>query len=156
MVDHLPSGGYPPNVVRTHRTIRNCAVRLKVVCPKIWDDLQATGDADVRHCAQCDQDVHYCRTDAETLAHGRAGHCVAREEPDRSELPKLVLGRPAVPVEVTEQQAVAQRRSAREHGISRLLNGRLEGTSRECPECAWPVPDFRVRCYVCGAHVGRA
>lgn len=147
---------YRCGAVHTRRTIRNCAVRLKVVCPNIWDDLEATGDADIRHCAQCDEDVHFCRTDAETLAHGRAGHCVAREEPSASELPNLVLGRPAVAVDVTEQQLLAQRLRARESGITKLLNGRLEGTSRECPACAWPVPDFRVTCYVCGAELGRA
>jgi len=142
--------------MRTNRTIRNCPVRMQVVCPKRWDDLASTDRADVRHCAQCDEDVHYCRTDAETLTHARAGRCIAREEPDASELPNIVLGRPAVPLEITEQQEAALRLRARERGIATLLNGRLEGASRDCPECGYPVPDFRVSCYVCGRKLGRA
>lgn len=141
--------------MRTERTIRNCLVRFEAPCPQTWDGLTPTSDPDVRHCGQCDRDVHFCRTDAETLEHARAGHCIAREEPHRSELPRLVVGRPAVHVEPTEQQRRALALHHRERGITTLLEGRFQAATRHCPECGYPVPDFRQRCYVCRFEVGR-
>jgi hypothetical protein len=141
-------------VMRTLRTIRNCQVRMKVVCPRTWNSLSETAAPDVRHCSQCDSDVYYCATDEETLAHARAGHCVAREEPDEDELPRVVVGRPAQPIVYTEQEQEAGRLARREHGINAVLNGRLEA-SRVCPECGYPVLDFVKTCFVCSFEVGR-
>jgi hypothetical protein len=141
--------------MRTERTIRNCRVRMKVVCPRIWEGLEVTESPDVRHCGQCNEDVYFCRTDAETIAHAVAGHCVARERPHSSEFGPMILGRPAVPYEPTPAQARAREVARREGGIDSLLNGRLLGSERECPRCAYPVPEFRKTCYVCGMEVGR-
>jgi hypothetical protein len=81
--------------VRTKQTIRNCPLPIfRQVCPQKWEALAPTGDAGVRHCGQCDQQVFLCSTAEETLNHARAGHCVAREIPDSSELPTMYLGRP--------------------------------------------------------------
>lgn len=141
--------------MRTERTVRNCAVRMKFVCPKTWDELQPTTEPNVRHCPQCDESVYYCATDAETIAHARAGHCIARERPHRCELPSVILGR-AAPLERTAEQQAAARLARREHGIDTLLQGRVEGCSRDCLACRYPVPGFRRSCYVCGFEVGRA
>jgi hypothetical protein len=101
------------------------------------------------------EDVHFCRTDEETLRHARAGHCIAREEPHPDELPYLMLGRPAIPPVVTPEQEQARALRAREGGITAALdNARYEG-ARDCPECGYPVPSFRKTCYVCAFELGR-
>jgi len=143
--------------MRTERTIRNCTVRLKAPCPRTWESLAPTSNLGVRRCGECGEDVYLCVTDAETLEHARAGHCIAREEPHPSELPRLILGRPTVSVEPTEQQRQAIDFRRREHGITHLVkNGRLRDATRFCPKCNYPVPDFRKTCYVCGFETGRA
>lgn len=141
--------------MRTERTIRTCPVRMKFTCPRTWEGLQPTADSDIRHCTQCNEDVHFCRTDEETLRHARAGHCIAREEPHPDELPHLVLGRPAVhPVRTPEQERASALRR-REAGITDALdNARYEG-ARDCPGCGYPVPSFRRTCYVCSFELGR-
>jgi hypothetical protein len=141
--------------MRTERTIRNCVVRMKLACPKTWEALRPTGEPNVRHCTHCDQDVYYCATDAETIAHARAGRCIAREMPHRSARPPVIIGRAAATIEPTAEQEAARRFARREHGIDTLLRGRIEGCSRDCPECGYPVPGFRQSCYVCGFAVGR-
>ena len=142
--------------MRTERTIRNCSVRVKVPCPRTWEGLAPTSDPTVRHCGECDQDVYFCATDAETLEHARAGRCIAREDPHRSQLPQMVIGRPVVSVEPTERQRRALELRRKEHGITTLVrNRRFEAASRNCPECDYPVPDFRKSCYVCGFELGR-
>ena len=140
--------------MQTERTVRNRRLRMKVVCPKTWGGLQPTGEPNVCHCPQCDESVYYCATDAETIAHARAGHCIAREVPHRSELPSVILGR-AAPLERTAEQQAAAQLARREHGIDTLLRGGVEGCARDCPACGYPVPGFRRSCYVCGFEVGR-
>lgn len=141
--------------MRTERTIRNCTVRIDTPCPKRWDDLQATDSDDVRHCSVCAEYVYLCSSAEETLEHARAGHCIAREEPHPSELPRMILGRPSVLSVVTADQERAHTWARRERGITILVRGRLEATSRPCPECGYPVPNFRKSCYVCGLEIGR-
>lgn len=139
------------------RTIRNCTIRTKAACPKRWEDLDPTDSPGARHCPKCDHDVYFCASDEETLEHARAGHCIAREEPDRSELPRLVIGRLVKPLpEPTDEQKRALWLRHREHGIDILLNGRLDAPSRPCADCAYPVPNFRKSCYVCGLELGRS
>lgn len=143
--------------MRTERTIRNCTIRLKAPCPRTWEGLTPTSNPRVRHCGECNQDVHFCETDTETLEHARAGHCIAREEPHSSELPRLILGRPTVRVEPTEHQQRALEFRRRERGITTLVNSdRIQAATRQCPKCTYPVPDFRNSCYVCGFETGRA
>jgi uncharacterized protein (TIGR02996 family) len=52
-------------------------VEFRFRCPQRWDTLLATGDSKVRHCTECHQDVHYCRTEDEALGLAGAGRCVA-------------------------------------------------------------------------------
>lgn len=142
--------------MRTERTIRNCTVHVDTPCPKRWDELQVTDSVNARHCFVCGEDVFFCSSAEETLEHARAGHCIAREEPHPSELPRVVLGRPTVVPVVTTEQERARAWARREHGINILLRGRLEAASRPCPDCGYPVPSFRKSCYVCGLEIGRA
>ena len=141
--------------MRTERTTRHCVDGLRT-CPQKWDELQPTDADRVRHCTTCDRDVFFCTTAAETLAHARAGRCIAREIPHASELPQTYVGRPepALPPRTAEQRRALEL-VHREQGIEILLNGRLESSSRDCDICGYPVPDFRKSCYVCRNAVGR-
>jgi hypothetical protein len=146
--------------MKTDRTIRSCGGRrlaMDVVCPQRWSDLAPTGVEGERHCAQCRKRVYFCATDAETLAHAREGHCIAREVPDESTLPTrwMVLGRPArPPPEPSEEEERGWKWVRRESGIAEALAS-ANPSSRECPECSYPVPRWRKSCYVCGHELGR-
>jgi hypothetical protein len=137
----------------TVRTIRNCPLRFKPDCPKDWGNLAPTLDSGRRHCDRCERDVFFCSGIDDTLEHGRAGHLVARNEPIRSELPPVRLDGP--PFNPSPAQLAAEAAHRREHGITTLLNGRIVDASRNCPSCNFPVPNFRLTCYVCEHHVGR-
>ncbi|AKF07511.1 hypothetical protein [Sandaracinus amylolyticus] len=124
-------------------------------CPLQWDALERTDDPDVRHCTACSERVYFCRDDAETVERALAGQCIAREEPDASEKPAIVLGRPARPLVMTARQSAAQSWSGRERGIREAIAGDVRAT-RRCPECGYPVAGWREHCYVCGHALGRA
>jgi len=46
-------------------------------CPKQWDRLQPTSLEDVRHCPECDRDVHLALTEEDFRRHADGGRCVA-------------------------------------------------------------------------------
>jgi hypothetical protein len=140
------------------KTVRRCGavVRWQVRCPRSWDALTPTDEADVRHCSQCNEQVHFCRDDRETIEHARAGHCIAREEPSANELPALVLGRATEVVSWTAAEEEALARMVRERGIEEALRSGDWGVSaRVCPQCGYAVPGFRPTCYVCRHELGR-
>lgn len=107
--------------MKTKKTVRNCDRQFKFVCPQLWSDLKETDERDRRFCDKCEQVVYLCVSDDETLEHARAGHCVAREIPDESELPWMVLGKPEEPVEHIESQLKALEWERREDGINDSL-----------------------------------
>lgn len=51
--------------------------RFDFVCDKTWADLRPTDNSGVRHCAACQQSVHYCATLADARDHSQEGHCIA-------------------------------------------------------------------------------
>ncbi len=55
----------------------DCERVLRKRCPHLWQRLDTTPVADVRHCRECARDVYLCRTPADFVAHGELGHCVA-------------------------------------------------------------------------------
>lgn len=140
--------------LRTLETVRSCpAVRFSYECPKQWSALAETDDPDVRHCSACEEPVYLCRTDEETIARATAGQCVARSEPHPDEFPpvSLVVGRVMVtdrPVEPTAPPEAVEWR-ARERAIGRSLESEKLADDRRCPSCAFPIPDWRSRCFVC-------
>jgi len=139
--------------VRTTRTIRNCLPVFGLVCPQRWESLAPTDEPGVRHCGQCDKEVYFCTTDAETVSHAQAGHCIAREMPDLSEMRAVYVGQPVgVPPE-TSQQAEARKLMLRERGVDDAIKN--ASCSRCCPECQYPAPDWRVSCRVCSFEFGR-
>lgn len=52
-------------------------VEFEFRCPQRWDTLLPTDDAEVRHCPQCQRNVHYCHTQQEARRLADAGECVA-------------------------------------------------------------------------------
>jgi len=140
--------------VKTKLTVRNCPVEFRFQCSKLWDDLAVSTDPAIRHCERCGSDVFFCTTDEETIAHARSGHCIAREVPDRSELPRIVLGQLAQPPEYTAQQQEARRWNSRESAIDDSIRNAIR-SARSCPRCAYPAPAWRKTCRVCGCEMGR-
>ena len=138
--------------METTRTIRNCLPQFRFTCPKRWDELTPTGDAAIRHCDQCDRAVYFCTTDEETIAHARAGDCIAREMP--VDVGRVVIGRPAEVQPPTPEQLEARRVKIRERGVDDAIHNAATAT-RSCPRCQYPAPDWRLSCRVCGFEFGR-
>jgi hypothetical protein len=141
--------------MNTKRTVRNCPVEFRFQCPKLWDDLAVTSDPAIRHCEECDNEVFFCTTDLETIAHARAGRCIARELPDPSELPRIVLGPPSRPPESTLEQREAWQWNARERAIDDAIRN-AGRSARSCPRCSYPASVWGKTCRVCGYEMGRA
>lgn len=51
--------------------------RLSFTCPRRWDHLQPTAEEGVRHCQECNRDVHLALTEGEFIRHREADHCIA-------------------------------------------------------------------------------
>lgn len=124
-------------------------------CSERWGDLTVTDHPSIRHCGRCESDVFYCSTDDETIAHAKAGHCIAREVPDGSELPPIFVGQPAHPIVITASHENARRWAARERGIDDSIRNAAR-TDRSCPRCFFPAPAWRTTCRVCGFEMGRS
>jgi len=125
-------------LMKTKQTVRNCPVNFAFQCSKLWDDLSVTTVPTIRHCSRCDSDVFLCMTDEETIAHAKAGHCIAREEPHESQMPRLAMGRPSESLARTPRQREAERRATREMGIDDAIRNAARAV-RECPECHYPT-----------------
>ena len=97
--------------------------------------------------------MYYCQSDAETIEHAKAQHCIAREMPVGSELPQMYLGIVRVPVEYTADQERALSWRNRERGIDDAIKN--ADSVRACPECGYPAPPWRLDCRVCGFKMGR-
>jgi hypothetical protein len=46
-------------------------------CPQTWDRLTPTADAAIRHCSECERDVHLALTQADFRRYSEDGQCVA-------------------------------------------------------------------------------
>src|SRR5262249_27093449 len=55
--------------------LENCNFKFR--CPKKWDRLEPTHQAEVRFCDNCQENVYYCLPIGEAKQHARQGHCVA-------------------------------------------------------------------------------
>src|ERR1700735_1278147 len=103
--------------MRTKVTIRNCESTFRFQRPELWSELSETAAPDVRHCALCNCDVFFCKTDEETITHAKVGHCIARELPDEKQLRHVYVGKPMNMPILTPEQEEAGRLSARERAI---------------------------------------
>jgi hypothetical protein len=71
--------------------IRNC--QFKFECPKLWSSLDKTSQPKIRHCKQCNQDVHYCQTAKELQTAVIKNYCVAVEVThQKSNKPEILMG----------------------------------------------------------------
>jgi hypothetical protein len=50
---------------------------FEFLCPKTWEKLSLTDDADMRFCSVCRKDVFLCSTPEDFIEFGRSGKCVA-------------------------------------------------------------------------------
>lgn len=152
MIETTATRWNPPLVMS--RTIRSCpndfAVRRR--CDKRWESLAPTEDVDVRHCGVCAKDVHFCRTDEETIRHALARHCIAREVPDGSETPPVVLGHSGTRWTPRQERAIAL--TIRENDIAWAIGDGVADDATQCPSCGYPLPSRAKRCRVCGGDVG--
>lgn len=139
--------------MKTELTIRNCDKIFRFQCPKLWDELSPTESAKVRHCSTCNLDVHFCKTDEETIEHARAGHCIAREIPALSECATVFIGQPREDSVPTSAQVEASGWRNRESAIDDSIHN--ADSVRACPACGYPAPVWRVACRVCGCDFGR-
>lgn len=76
--------------------------RFKFKCPKVWRLLQPTEREDVRHCSECDRDVHLALTEEDFRQHSAAGRCIAVPvlQPDGtadSDMPVYAVGMASPP-----------------------------------------------------------
>ena len=46
-------------------------------CPQTWDRLTPTENAGIRHCSECERDVHLALTEEDFRQYGEEGKCVA-------------------------------------------------------------------------------
>ncbi len=131
-------------------TIRICAIESPD-CPGFWDCLETTDNTAVRRCRVCSQSVFLCLGDAETLSHARAGHCLARRGFGFRVLRTNHEFEPPPPLS-PEDQAVLETAQADYHRMKAL--NRLKYSSRFCPQCGYPCPNWEESCYVCSHHLG--
>ena len=143
----------PSSSIKTMRTVRNCPTKFRIECTRDWDGLKRTRQDGVRHCKRCAQNVYLCVTDEETIAHAKAGHCIAREVPDRNDFPRMALGKPENEPLPTKQQEDAMAWYHRENAIDDAIEN--ADAPRACPECHFPAPTWRASCRVCGFAIGR-
>jgi len=51
--------------------------RFHFKCPQLWSRLQPTPAESVRHCPECDRDVHLALTEEDFCRHSEEGWCIA-------------------------------------------------------------------------------
>src|SRR5262245_51869034 len=74
----LREGIDPGWLARLDRTaVENCELQFEFECPKRWEKLTRTDDANVRFCDSCQKNGYHCGSVAQASRHAWAGHCVA-------------------------------------------------------------------------------
>ena len=149
-----------PEARLMNATIRNCPSATRRECQWFWNRLTPSETPSVRTCGGCDRPVYLCDTDEETSACARAGRVIARETPTDEELGsefhEIAPGHklPLAWMPGTPEQEQARHRRSREQRIDDAI-GAVRYSSRDCPECHYPIPNYRRTCYVCGFLAGR-
>lgn len=59
-----------------YTNVEHC-VEFEFQCQQRWDLLSPTADPGVRHCEECQRDVHYCHSSQDAFRLALAGKCVA-------------------------------------------------------------------------------
>jgi len=141
--------------MRYKNPIRNCVVEFRKVCPLQWENLWQTSDPAVRHCETCKRDVHFCHTDEEALAHAKAGHCIAKPQLDEAQLPGIYIGEPNPPLPSPTPEEEALRADYNRECAKTYALRDLKYSTRFCPSCGYPCPDWQPACRVCDYEIGR-
>ena len=139
--------------MRYTNPIRNCVVEFRKLCPLKWESLGKTPDPGVRLCTTCSRDVYFCDSDEEAIHHAKAGHCIAKPQPDGSDLLPIYLGEPEPPPPTPAQIALGEEIHHERAKTNALRN--LKYTERFCPGCGYPCPEWKPVCRVCGFEIGR-
>lgn len=89
------AAGLGDNMGWNEQTRITCQFHFK--CPQLWDRLFLTNRDGVRHCSECNRDVHLALTQEDFSRHRDEGHCIAvpvlREDGhDESEIPLHLVG----------------------------------------------------------------
>ena len=140
--------------MKTITTIRNCPPVFRLICPLKWGELTVTDEPNVRHCGQCDRSVYFCDNDDDTIRHATAGHCIAREMPDDSEIRKVYVGQSVGLPPETPRQTEARRLKNHEDAVNDAIEN-APHSSRSCPRCHYPARNWRKVCRVCRFEFGR-
>ncbi|WP_077034195.1 hypothetical protein [Pelomonas sp. KK5] len=80
--------------------IRNC--RFAFRCKLNWQHLTSTTDRNIRFCADCQQEVHFCATNEELAEAVALNRCVAIELENHLVPITVVMGLPAPPSEADQ------------------------------------------------------
>jgi len=66
------------------RPIIECGleVEFEFQCPKTWENLRQTQEADTRFCEGCQKNVYLCRSKDDLTKHLLQKHCIAADVPD--------------------------------------------------------------------------
>lgn len=62
---------------RTWNEEARISCQFAVKCPKSWARLTPTEDAAIRHCPECERDVHLALTEKDFRRSAEEGQCVA-------------------------------------------------------------------------------
>ena len=60
---------------RSNPTLRNCSFKLE--CDQIWENLEETKSNKIKHCINCDEDVHLVEDGWDLTRAINANYCVA-------------------------------------------------------------------------------
>ncbi|MBF0266561.1 MAG: hypothetical protein HQL46_14950 [Gammaproteobacteria bacterium] len=74
--------------------IQNCQFKFK--CTQTWDSLSETDEPQIKHCHDCNRDVHYCRDENELDIAIKKNWCVAIDALDSDKNASKLLGEPQV------------------------------------------------------------
>lgn len=83
--------------------------RFELICPQQWSKLQPTEQDDMRHCAECNRDVHLALSETDMRRHSEQGRCIAvpvaqpKEDADPDE-PCWVVGMMATPYDTEKEE----------------------------------------------------
>ena len=71
--------------------------KMALVCSQKWDDLALTERHDVRHCGQCDSDVHLVHSPLDFEAKAAQGKCVSILAESPVGVREVIVGQPRRP-----------------------------------------------------------
>ena len=75
-------------------TIRNCTFAFK--CAAVWDELDETGDDDVRFCNDCQREVFLCLDNDDLLRNIKLNRCITILRVSNNGIEEMT-GEPAYP-----------------------------------------------------------